>query len=511
MKIHRIRFAALFLVICMILSSCGLSELAGGKLSEFTKAAETIGSVAEESAAGTEKQAADPGTAPEGAGTDLETVPTHESLSAESTSAPTIVPGPAETAEAQMSEADTSLAVTTEPDAPEVSSSFWVKFLDVGQGDAALVQCDGHYMLIDGGDKSNSSLIYSVLRSYGAEKLDLLVCSHPHTDHVGGLSGALNFASADLVLCPYWSYDSKGFEDFKEYAAKNGGGIKLPVVGDHFELGSASVNILAVNSAEGVNNKSIVLRITYGETSFLFVGDIEREAEQAILGSKYAADLKSTVLKVGHHGSSDSTTYPFLREVMPDIAVISAGTGNPYGHPHDNTLSRLRDAEAAVYRTDLQGDILCTSDGHQVLVTVEKNPDADTLKAPEQVIVVPPSEETEPETPIDRNPEPIPETDGTEPETQAPTAPVHTEAETQAPTAPRTPETQKETTAASKETDAPARGAERDYVLNANTHKFHFPGCSSAKRIKAENRIDFHGTREEVISRGYDPCKNCNP
>lgn len=342
-----------------------------------------------------------------------------------------------------------------------VSSTFWVKFLDVGQADAALVQCDGHYMLIDGGNKADSSLIYSVLKSNEAKTLDLIVCTHPHEDHVGGLAGALNYAASDITLCPRTSYDSKGFKDFKKYADLNGNGITIPNVGDTYTLGSASVKILAVNSASDINNSSIVLRITYGDTSFLFAGDAEREAEQVILHSDYAAELNSTVLKVGHHGSTDAATYPFLREVMPQIAIISVGDGNSYGHPTDNTLSRLRDVGAKVYRTDMQGDILCISDGKQVTVTVEKNQDADTLIAP--VLHFQDIHEEKTSEPIVR------------------------------------------------EIVPPTKAEGHDYVLNTNTHKFHNPECKSVKAMKDKNRLDYHGTRDSVIRQGYEPCKNCNP
>lgn len=173
----------------------------------------------------------------------------------------------------------------------------------------------------------------------------------------------------------------------------------MPAVGDTYDLGSASIEILGVNGGSGSNNSSIVLRIDYGETSFLFVGDAERDAEQTILDS--GADLSATVLKVGHHGSETSTTYPFLRQIMPQYAVISVGTGNVYGHPTEAALSRLRDAEVTVFRTDLQGDITCSSDGSTVTFAVSRNPDADVFgnvgssSRPEPEETEPPAE-TEP-------------------------------------------------------------------------------------------------------------------
>ncbi|MBQ2880627.1 MAG: MBL fold metallo-hydrolase, partial [Clostridia bacterium] len=153
-----------------------------------------------------------------------------------------------------------------------VNSTFSIHFIDVGQADAALVECDGHYMLIDGGNKSDSNIIYSVLKDKKVSSLDIVVATHGHEDHIGGLPGAFNYATAKLTLCPVTSFDSDAFDDFKKYATNKGGGITVPKVGDTYSLGSAEVKILGVNSTEDSNNCSIVLMITYGETKFLFTG-----------------------------------------------------------------------------------------------------------------------------------------------------------------------------------------------------------------------------------------------
>ena len=237
-------------------------------------------------------------------------------------------------------------------------STFEIHFIDVGQADAALVECDGRYMLIDGGNKGDSDLIYAYLKKKDVTHLDYVIATHAHEDHIGGLPGAFNFATVDIVYSPTLSHTTDTFSDFSEYAKKAGGEIIIPKVGDEFKLGSADVKILACNSGADTNNTSIVLKIVYGKTSFLFTGDAEREAEEVILDSDL--DLKSTVLKVGHHGAETSTTYPFLREIMPEYAVISVGKGNSYGHPTEETLSKLRDADVKVLRTDIQGTIVCT-------------------------------------------------------------------------------------------------------------------------------------------------------
>ncbi len=164
---------------------------------------------------------------------------------------------------------------------PAAGGSLEVHFIDVGQADAALVICDGHYMLIDGGNAEDSGLVYAYLKEHGAEHLDYMVATHAHEDHVGGLSGALNYASVDAALCPVRSYDSKGFQNMVKYLEKQGKSIAVPRPGDSFDLGSARVEILGpVQEYDDANNTSIVLRIDCGETSFLFTGDMETGAEE---------------------------------------------------------------------------------------------------------------------------------------------------------------------------------------------------------------------------------------
>jgi len=264
-------------------------------------------------------------------------------------------------------------AIVTSSDEPGLT----VFFIDVGQSDATLIVCGGSAMLIDGGNPSDSSLIYSFLQRYGITHLEYIVATHAHADHVGGLVGALNYATVSVALSPVTDFDTRAFENFVRYLNAQGVSITVPKHGDTFMLGSSHVQIVGpINESSNPNNTSIVMRVTYGETIFLFAGDAEGALERDILEAGY--DISATVLRVGHHGGDTSTTYPFLREIMPTYAVISCGRDNQYGHPHENLLSRLRDADVTVFRTDMQGTITAVSDGRTVSFTAERNSEAQT-------------------------------------------------------------------------------------------------------------------------------------
>ena len=254
---------------------------------------------------------------------------------------------------------------------PETSTGLTVHYIDVGQADSILLQCDGEHMLIDGGNVDDSQLVVSYLLDQGVEELSYVVGTHAHEDHVGGLAAVLAVYPTEKVWSPVDEYDTKCFRDFEYYADQQGLELVCPEPGSVYELGSAQITVLGpVKEYDDPNNTSIVLRADYGETSFLFTGDAEQEAEQDILEAGF--DVSATVLKVGHHGSNTSTGYRWLREVAPVYGVISCGVDNDYGHPHDEPLSRLRDADVELYRTDLQGHIVCTSDGQTVTFTTNK-------------------------------------------------------------------------------------------------------------------------------------------
>lgn len=253
------------------------------------------------------------------------------------------------------------------------NSTLTVHFIDVGQADASLVLCDGHSMLIDGGNAADSNLIAAYLKKQHISTLDYVLCTHAHDDHVGGLSGVLYAFSVNNVLAPKTEADTKIYRNFKRKVSEQGLIIRHPSAGDSFLLGSCSIQIVGPidENKDDLNNTSIVIKLTYGDTSFLFTGDAETDEENDIINAGY--DISADVLKVGHHGSDTSTGYLWLREIMPKYAVISVSKGNSYGHPTETVLSRLRDADVKLYRTDLQGDIVAVSDGNNITFTTVRN------------------------------------------------------------------------------------------------------------------------------------------
>ncbi|MDO4731493.1 MAG: MBL fold metallo-hydrolase [Clostridia bacterium] len=259
-----------------------------------------------------------------------------------------------------------------------VSSDFAVTYIDVGQADAALVSCEGKHMLIDGGNVEDSSVIVSFLSSKNVNYIDYVINSHPDEDHVGGLAGVLAKFSVGHAYSSVSQYSKTPFNNYKKYANAQGLEIEVPKAGDSFNLGSSKVDILSPHKDYGdVNDNSIVLKVTYGATTFMFTGDISIDVEDDLVDM--GLDLSTTVLKVAHHGSKHSTGYIWLRESMPEYAVISVGKDNRYGHPTENTLSRLRDAEVNVYRTDLQGNITAVSDGKNVSFQTYLDADASSV------------------------------------------------------------------------------------------------------------------------------------
>ncbi len=250
-----------------------------------------------------------------------------------------------------------------------------VHFLDVGQGDCSVILCDGEAMVIDGGPRSANQMVYSYLRNtLGIRRLDCVVATHPDADHVSGLGSVLNAAMAEVVITPVTEWNTGAFSNMVRAAQKQNTPLSVPQEGESFPLGGATVTVLHCcpeiieydderDRYIYVNDSSIVLRIDYGKTSFLFAADAEAYSEYMMMDS--GMNLKADVLRVAHHGSNDSSTRQFLQAVQPEYAVISVG-GNTYGHPHRKTLERLAEAGARVLRTDELGTIVMASDGEKI-------------------------------------------------------------------------------------------------------------------------------------------------
>jgi beta-lactamase superfamily II metal-dependent hydrolase len=238
--------------------------------------------------------------------------------------------------------------------------------LDVGQEDSALVITGSNAMLIDAGDRGYGSGIVSYLKKQGVKKLDYLILTHPHADHIGGAAEVINAFEVEKIIMSKVSHTTKTFETLLETIKSKGMKITTPIPGDEYELGSARFKILAPNSSsyKSLNDYSVVTRIVFGTTAFLFTGDAESTSENQILSKGF--EVKFDVLKVGHHGSDTSTTDRFLKSVSPKYAVISVGKGNNYGHPTQEVLERLDSYGVKVYRTDKVGTIVATSDGTNI-------------------------------------------------------------------------------------------------------------------------------------------------
>lgn len=250
-----------------------------------------------------------------------------------------------------------------------------VTFLDVGQGNAVLVECDEEYMLIDGGDREYSSFVVSYLQKQGVEEIKYLVSSHYDADHINGLIGALNVFSVDMVLDGDYEWDTKTYVSFQSAVEENGCEEIHPGVGEVYPLGEAEFTVVCPDdyTHSESNDNSIGLRIVYGETSFLICGDASSNMETWMLESGGVID--SDVLMCSHHGSKYSTSEAFLEGVEPSAVVISCGENNSYGHPSERVMKLLSEGSYDLYRTDVQGTLIASSDGNRILWNTEPTSD----------------------------------------------------------------------------------------------------------------------------------------
>lgn len=345
------------------------------------------------------------------------------------------------------------LALTPAASGPVSGTDLRVHFIDVGQGDSTLIEKDGHFMLIDAGERDQGQVVVSYLKKQGVGKLDYVIGTHPHSDHIGGLEAVIRELDIGKVILPEKEHTIKTYERLLDAIEDKNLKVTLPKVGDSYELGSASFQILAPNRDYGdnLNNWSVGIRLTYGKNSFVLCGDAEKEAEADMAAN--GLTLKADVLKLSHHGSSTSSSDQFMDLVDPDYAVISCGKNNDYGHPHKEILEMLKKRNIKAFRTDQLGTIVAVSDGTKVTFPEIKGEDG-------------------------KNSSNVQGTEAGKSGTTQETKP----------------------------------GSDiREYVVNTNTKKFHLPECKSAASIRAENREEYSGTRDELIGMGYEPCQICHP
>ena len=253
-------------------------------------------------------------------------------------------------------------------------SGLTVSFIDIGQGDSILLQCKDESMLIDAGENDKGDTVVNYLESHNATKLKYAVGTHPHSDHIGGMDTVLKNIQTDTLICPKVTYNTKTWKDVETEAKSQNTKIEYANAGESYTLGDATFTIISPKKNHiysDCNNYSVVIKADYGENSFLFTGDAEKLVEDEILESNY--NIKADVLKVGHHGSSTSSSEKFLNKVSPKYAVISCGVNNEYGHPHKETLEKLKKRNIKTYRTDLEGTVVAQSDGKEIRFSTEKN------------------------------------------------------------------------------------------------------------------------------------------
>ena len=244
-------------------------------------------------------------------------------------------------------------------------------FIDVGQGDANLIELpNGEIMLIDAGIQSSGDDIVEYIENLGYDTIDYVIATHPHADHIGGMAEVIDAFNIETIYMPRAVSTSKTYENLLETIQDKGLSIKTGRAGVEV-LNETDLDIVMVapNSEDysNLNNYSIVLKITYGDVSFLYTGDAEEDNLEEI-----TSDIASDVLKVGHHGSDTSTSKDFLEKVQPKYAVISVGEGNSYGHPAASTIELLQEYTNNIYQTDLNGTVVISTDGVNINVKTER-------------------------------------------------------------------------------------------------------------------------------------------
>lgn len=299
---------------------------------------------------------------------------TTSTLSTGTTVSPEPTPPPVPVASTAPDAASTTVTTAdVAPPAPatDIPGEMAAYFFDVGQGDSTLLVGPDFNILVDAGRHDRSEVV-DHLRHVGVQQLDVLVGTHPHADHIGQFPAVIDAFPVEDVWMSGASHTTQTFERALDAVERSDAGYHEPRAGEVFDVGSARIEVLNPTTVSGaLNGGSLVMRIVLGEMAFLFTGDAEAPAERDMIGRDVG--LGAQVLKVGHHGSSTSSTQEFLEAVAPTVAIYSAGEGNQYGHPHDEVLARLFALEVDIYGTDVHGTVMVTTDGQTYTVSTERS------------------------------------------------------------------------------------------------------------------------------------------
>lgn len=240
-----------------------------------------------------------------------------------------------------------------------------IHFVDVGQGDCILISKNNEHVLIDAGNNEDGPLLVEYFKELGIKKFKYVIGTHAHEDHIGGIDNVINNFELGHYYMPDVITTTKTFEDVLDALLVKKKAFETPNIGDTFKLSDTEFEVLYLgNDKSDLNNTSIVLKLTYKNTTYLFMGDATSTVERILINE--GKDLKSDVLKVGHHGSQYSSTAAFLKQVSPRYAVIQVGQDNDYGHPKQVTIDKLEKLKTLTYRTDKHGTIILTSDGDNI-------------------------------------------------------------------------------------------------------------------------------------------------
>ena len=248
-----------------------------------------------------------------------------------------------------------------------------VHYIDVGQGDSTFIELpDGKTVLIDAGESEYGQVVASYIEKLKYSKIDYLIATHPHNDHIGGLTYIVNSFDIGAIYMPDVTNNTSTYINLLKAIEAKKKKVRVASIGKNIILeDELCLKVLAPSGKEyeDLNNYSVVLKLTFKEKSFLFMADAQYDSEMDILNS--GLDISADVLRVGHHGSTSSTNYNFLKKVSPKIAIISVGLNNDYGHPKEKILNKLKDLNVKIYRTDLNGNIVITTDGETMKVKVD--------------------------------------------------------------------------------------------------------------------------------------------